>query len=123
MGDCEMKKTYYYVSPCPECGSRKTGRYVMPPVLYKDYMMLESLRHGEIIKYRNPEPLKNAFCLECSHEWIEHIVPRRITADEMADEIRERDTDTLLEAYMEKRGIDPNKKPLFGSLFSGYTNP
>ena len=118
-----MKRLYYFVPICPNCASRRTGRYVMPPMRKKETMMIDSLRHGEIIKFRNPEPVKNAFCMECGHEFIGDIRIRFIDEGEMEEEIEARGTEYILEEYIQKHHIDPNKKAssgFFSGLFSSF---
>ena len=62
---------YYYVPPCPACGSRKTGRYVRQPLTAGDmrFVEVESLRSGELIRFAPRIPEKNVYCEDCGHEW------------------------------------------------------
>ena len=42
------RKIYYYIPTCPDCGSRRTGKYVKEPSSAEtaQYIMRQSLRHG-----------------------------------------------------------------------------
>lgn len=116
-----MKKFYYMVPRCKECGSYKTGRYVVPPRFHKEYMMIESLKNGEIIQFRAKEPLKNAFCLNCGHEWIQKVEISRLSAEEKEEQIIRRGTEEMLNDYIERNHLNDKKKSIFGGIFSGLT--
>ena len=85
---------YYYVPPCPECGSRKTGRYVSRSITQEDtnYMIKESLKHGELVRIRNPVPINNAYCEECGHEWPQIIRARLWDTEKVEEETCARGT-------------------------------
>ena len=91
---------YYYIPACPECGSKRTGRYVRQPSGYtgQAYELEESLRHGELIQYDTAKAARNtAYCEECGHEWIcrakvKYFVP----ASYIQKQIRERIPDVSL---------------------------
>lgn len=117
-----MKTFYYYMPPCPKCGSECTGRYVSPPYVNKHYTMLESLKNGELVRYIKNVPVKNAYCEECGFEWKESPRLLRLSPEEKEEEIARRKTERKAEEYMQKNKIDPNKKPFLGGLFSGLTN-
>ena len=118
-----MKHFYYMVPKCPECGSQRTGRYVKRPFTQRDcdYMMEESLKNGEIIRFKKQEPVQNAFCMQCGHTWAQRINVVRLTSDEIEDEIMKRKTDYLLNEYLEKNPVQEKQKSLFGGFFSGLT--
>lgn len=109
---------YYYVPPCPQCGSRLTGRYVKQPYTKTDirYVKNESLRHGELIRMTNSVPISNAFCEECGHEWPEHIYARILPAWQVENEKKARSTDAR---YNEFQITDPKKRP-FWRRFTGF---
>ena len=108
--------------PCPKCGSEITGRYVQKPIVKNDYMVLESFKNGEIIETKKRVPKKNAFCKECGFEWTEEARLVLIDEDEKDAEISRRKTEKLMQQYIEEHGIDLDKKPILGGLFSGLTN-
>lgn len=104
------------------CGSEITGRYVQRPYVKADYLVLESLRNGEIVELRKKVPEKNAFCKSCGFEW--HEAPRVvwIDEDEKDYERAHRKTEKMLQEYIDEHHIDLYKKPILGGLFSGLTN-
>lgn len=114
-----MKKIYNFVPMCPNCASRRTGHYVREPFRYKDYMMLGTLKSGEVIEFRKKEPVKNAFCMECGHEWATNIPVRYLTDEEIEMERAIRGTDELYKKYVEDNHINLNKKPILGGFLSG----
>lgn len=114
-----MRTLYYYVPPCPVCGSEVTGRYVTPPLVNRKYMMMESLKNGEIIKFRKKLPDKNMFCESCGFEWHEDVRPVWIEAEDKEGEIARRKTERRLLDYMRENNIDPDRKKFLGGMFSG----
>ena len=126
-----MKTIYYYVPPCPVCGSEETGRYVQPPFVNRHYMMIESLKNGELIKFRKTknrfsfftcQNQKNLFCTSCGFEWCEEPRTVWLDSDEKDGEISRRHTEQRLQEYMKNNNIDPDKKKFMGGMFSGLTN-
>lgn len=81
--------------------------------------MVESLKNGEIIKFKDHIPQKNAFCTECGHTWPESVHAALITPDEMEEEIHARKTEKLLEQYKTANGLTGKKKRFLGGFFSG----
>lgn len=71
MLNLKMRKKYYYVQRCPECKSRVTGQYLKRPKYEVDanYMIRESLKHGELITLVDEIPRNNCYCEDCGHEW------------------------------------------------------
>ena len=62
-------KLYYYVPPCPACGSRRTGRIMRQPFLDAGYIKEQALKNGELLRFAKEEPINNAFCEECGRTW------------------------------------------------------
>lgn len=95
-----IKFPYVYVEPCPVCKSRVTGRYVKEPMTQEDidYIELQSLKHGEIVRFMYTKPQKNAFCVDCGHTWESEIKTVFLPKQRIAEEIEARGT---REAYME----------------------
>ena len=112
-----MKQLYYMIYPCPVCGSRRTGRVVRRPLSGADYMMHESLKNGEIIRFAQKEPVANAFCLDCGHVWPQTAVAVWLTADEVESEKAARGTETMLEDFL---AAHPKKKGFFGRISSVF---
>ena len=91
---------YTFVPCCPKCGSWSTGRYVKMPYSEenRDYMERESLRFGEIVWFIPSVPKKNLFCVDCEYKW--HGIPetRRLSTQEINEEVERRGT---YESYLE----------------------
>jgi len=119
-----MKSIYYFVPECPSCGSFCTGRYVHKPLSRMDVILLEknSLEHGEIVKPVEVVPYENAYCLDCGHEWHVETFARLMTAEEIREEKKKRDTAFFQEAVDSKyheeleNNANKNKKGLLRSL-------
>ena len=109
---------YYYVPPCPECGSHITGRYVRRPLTKADirYVKNESLSHGEIIRMADKVPVVNAFCETCGHEWPEHVFARIVPGWMVEEEKTKRGTRAR---YAEFQTKEPRRRP-FWSRFTGF---
>ena len=100
---------YYYVPPCPVCGSRKTGRYVRQPLTTGDmlYVERESLRNGELVRFAVHIPEKNAYCDECGYEWGCSIRARLMPRERIIEEQAARDSAAMYAACL---GRSPVKK-------------
>ncbi len=109
---------YYYVPPCPECGSRKTGRYVRKPLTSADawYVETQSLQNGELIRFAKNVPFENAYCEDCGNKW--HVLVRAClkTAAEIQDEIEVRGSKEQYEQYIAE---NPKKKKSFMGKICG----
>lgn len=112
---------YYYVPPCPRCGSRKTGRYVSRSITQEDtnYMIKESLRHGELVHVRNPVPVKNAYCEDCGYEWAEHIYAQLWDTGRVQEEIEARGTFARYEQFC----MENPKRSLVQRVMGFVTGP
>ena len=94
----KLKVPHYYVPPCPECGSKCTGRYIRKPLMDAWYTEEQSLKNAEIVRFVQKEPIKNLFCVDCGFEWGKMIGITWVTQEELEQERRERGTK---EAYEE----------------------
>ena len=112
-----MRRLYYYVPSCPVCGSRRTGRYVKTPISNARQIKESALKAGEIIRFAGDEPLTNAFCLSCGHEWPTRIRVRLLSADAIAKEKRDRGISEEYDRFAAK-SRPKQKKGFFSSLFS-----
>ena len=111
-----MKYPYKYVEPCPECGSRCTGRYMKQPLTEtdKEYIEVKSYENGEIIRFSSKEPVLNAFCVDCGHRWSANIKTILLTKQEIETEILARGTEMALvelnEEISTKNSISGHRK-------------
>ena len=112
-----MKHIYYYIPPCPKCGSMHTGRYVKQPRRAEDarYMMEQSLKHGELIRFTYIEPLNNAFCEDCGYEWPQPVRTMRMTRKEIMNASAGKDTMSRYADFVNKN--PKKKKTIFGKIF------
>lgn len=106
-----MKHIYYYVPPCPNCHSEKTGRYVQKPLFGSDNMIINSLKHGEYIRCEVIEPVNNCYCLDCGHEWGAEIRSTYFTDEEIIKEKKKRETDKALDDLRTEKLIEVALKP------------
>ena len=118
----QIPKMYYYVPPCPECGSRRTGRYLRKPYFpdagAEKYMIRQCLENGELVKLVKWVPQKNAYCEDCGHEWEQEIHTAMVSTEKIQEEIAARGTDILLSEYNK---INPKKKKtILGKVFGFF---
>jgi hypothetical protein len=108
---------YYYVPPCPACGSRKTGRYVRQPLTAGDmrFVEVESLRSGELIRFAPRIPEKNVYCEDCGHEWACSIRASLMPRERIMEEQTARGSAEKYAACMERS--PGKKKSVFGKIF------
>ena len=114
-----IRHPYYYVPPCPQCGSRMTGRYVKTHRnTTTDWVINDSLKHGELVKPLPELPIyKNSFCVECGHEWNASIRLIFPTNKQIMLEKEERRTiDILASRYDELRREERVSKKRGGIL-------
>lgn len=114
-----MKRLYYYVPKCPNCGSRITGRYVKEPNQYENkiYAMREYLKHGEIVSMIDDVPYNNCYCEECGHSW-HYIVTSKLISKERIEE--EKTVRFTKERYIEFNKEHPKKKAGFMRRILGF---
>lgn len=110
---------YYYVPPCPVCGSAETGRIVKEPASHAEYMMISSLKNGEIIMFDpSPSPTDNLFCLSCGHQWTGDAVVRMLTKAQICHEQKKRGTLEILDEYKKANGLDgPRRHSIIAGWF------
>lgn len=115
-----MKHLYYYVPPCPVCGSRMTGRYVLQPRAAADarYVELESLKHGELVRFVFEIPKNNAYCEECGHEWHENVEAKFYDKTFINEEIQARGTMSRYAAFVQE---NPKRRSLIGRIFGLFS--
>lgn len=106
-----MKRIYYNVPPCPECGSRVTGRFIKRPRSKddEDYIRGRALRNGEIIRFADAEPIKNAFCMDCGHRWGWSVRQSWVTREFILQEIDARKIRKEIDEFEEQKKDKPKK--------------
>jgi len=105
---------YYNVPPCPACGSPITGRYVRQIAKEDDKrLVMDGLKHGEIIKTSLHGCRDRCFCLECMHEWEEHVSLSFVSRAQLAEEREKRHIMELQDA-MNYSIPEPPQRKLFG---------
>lgn len=92
-----IRLPYYYVPPCPVCGSYITGHF-MKSHRKTDYewQIDESLSNGEIVDFKSNVGNINAFCVSCGYEWSEIIELKFFTLERIEEEKERRGTSVLL---------------------------
>ena len=119
-----FRKPYYFVPPCPVCGSRSTGR-IQAHTLDETYVEVESLKNGEIVRFRegtvfDPKraaSLPDAFCVLCGHEWRAGVKAVWMTAEQIEAEKKARGTKGAYKMLSEALGNDRPKKKSLLSVF------
>lgn len=101
-----MPRFYYYIEPCPRCKSRKTGRYVKQPLTGGGYMMEESLKAGELIRFLPFEPVKNGYCLTCGYEWHTRAKLKFWSNEKVREEQTVRGTEQEYARFLKSNGKD-----------------
>lgn len=120
----KIKRPYYYVPNCPQCGSRMTGRFMKLPSAYEaDWIINESLRNGELVCLV-PEVLNhNAYCVECDHTWYADIKVLFLRPEQINIEKIERHTNEILKIrYDNLNEVKKQKKAKHGFVFNHVTN-
>lgn len=108
--EIKLKSIYYYVRPCPKCGSRCTGRFIKRPYVDSDFVEQESLKHGEIVRFASTVPEKNCFCVDCGFEFKYTVRTRLLTKDQILDEQRERGTEEAYEELKRENAAEDRAK-------------
>ena len=111
-------KPYYYVEPCPRCGSRRTGRYMRMPITSAGYTMESSIKAGELIKFVQHVPRKNLYCADCGHEWPGIVRTRLLSEAKIQEERKARGTDILYNKIMERKER-ARRKNILSDFLSG----
>lgn len=103
---------YYFVPPCPACGSRVTGYYMKQELFNYSWSKEEALKHGEIVKQVAIVPEKNVFCETCGFEWYYPVrcsivskarVLQEINDRQLADDITQQKIDKIDQKEDEKK--------------------
>ena len=116
-----IKKPYYYVSPCPNCGSFVTGRYIRA---HKgdsnEWAIDDALKNGEIVEPIPEMGSKNCFCLDCGYEWFDFVDMKWFSLDQIRKEKTLRHTrEILTEHYNQQEEYKKTHKRNFLSRFIG----
>lgn len=114
---------YYDVPKCPQCGKIITGRYVKTQnPSNTDWMITQSLKHGEIIVPVPELAEHNLVCFTCNHTWYESVPLRVISKYRQEEEKTKRCTREILrERYEQKReNGELEKKGNFLTRYIGH---
>lgn len=118
-----VKKPYYYVPPCPVCGSRQTGHFILQHrETEQDWAIMDALRAGELVVPVEESVLETAVCFRCQHVWVADNRWLMLTLSEIENEKRERGTKELLEEYRSeiKNNEAAKKQPKLIKPFAKY---
>lgn len=94
-----IRHIYYYVPPCPCCKSFATGRIVKIKSANgadAKWQMLESLKHGELVKTVDETAGPNCFCLNCGYQWDDVIETKFLNNEQLLEEKKKRATIEIL---------------------------
>ena len=97
------KHIYYFVPPCPKCGSRKTGRYIRSPLTGEGYTKEASLKNGELVRFSFEVPVNNGYCMSCGYEWPVRVETKLWSYTKIREEQIARGTDILYEKILSKK--------------------
>ncbi len=113
-----IKRPYYYVPPCPSCGSPMTGRIIKRgKEADVDWAVVTALKNGEIIVPVDDPGIENACCLECDFAWSVPIEMSFETSEYISRQKDIRHTRDLLDDKMKGvREAKKNEKGLFLGL-------
>ena len=104
----KLKKPYYYVPPCPNCGSLITGRFVKARNDYDaDWLIDESLRHGEIVSPVPDVLSENCFCCDCNQTFTGIVKMQWMSLDELDEQKLKRD---IYEIWQERISSQEQEK-------------
>ena len=119
-----IRLPYYFVPPCPVCGSERTGRYVkFHSTVSDEYTTKMSLKNGELTQFTDRiDPEKTFFCVDCGAEWSEYAGVRWLSINEINEEKKKRATDSLLNNFIanEKEEKKKDKKTGISGLIRGF---
>lgn len=107
-----LPKIYYYVPPCPECGSKATGRFLSVRERDQTWALREALKNGELAQIAPSNAALNLFCIDCGHEWAGEVKMTFKMPASIAQERVDRHTDEILRSLDEENR--KNKPKRFG---------
>lgn len=109
-----IKKPYYYVPPCPFCGSERTGRYIKSHLTNdSEWIFRESLKNGELVIEVPEVTRNNAFCIDCQFSWPQYIETRYLSLSEIQMESEKRGTRAVFIEETEKMKERRKKENIF----------
>ena len=107
LGD-HIKKPYYYVPPCPDCGSSVTGRFIIGAENNtNEWILHESLRNGEMATIIPVALSGNCFCVDCDVIFKAKIEQKMLSLSEIERQKRLRRTN---EMYVSLKRIEKEKQ-------------
>lgn len=119
----KIKSPYYYVPPCPQCGSRATGRFIKSRGGRQDeWTVMESLKHGELV---SPEAEIDSrfttYCATCGFMWNGKVEIKWLSPSELEDEKIARGTRDIMNFRFQQDAENPdNVKKKKHSGFSSF---
>ncbi len=108
--DKVIRKPYYYVPPCPECGSKKTGKIILSHDADTDQYIVETaLKNGELTTIQDEYPFgNNLYCDDCGFTWWGRSKLMWVSPGKILEEKTARGTVELLDKI--KDTSKPKKK-------------
>ena len=106
----KLKKPYYYVPSCPNCGSFITGRFVKARNDYDaDWLIDESLRHGEIVSPVPDVLSENCFCCDCNATFTGIVKMQWLSLNELDEQKLKRDIYEIWQERVSSQGQENGK--------------
>lgn len=122
-----IRKTYYYVEPCPRCKSPVTGRFIRSHQEREtEWTINEALRHGELVSPVQEIPVRNLFCASCGYRWMGEAKLKLLSVEELELEIENRCTGELLEHnydIIKEREAELRKRHRFTNPIRRFIGP
>ena len=113
-----IKLPYYYVPPCPNCGSRATGRMIKANRQRSfEWVFVEALKNGELVAPASENFQKNLFCNACGHTWEGPVRQFWLTKEQIVYEKEIRGTDPLLQQKLNEIAEENKHKGLLKKMF------
>ena len=113
----KLKMPYYYVPACPKCGSYITGRFVRARNDNDaDWIIDESLRHGEIVSPVPKVLSENCFCCECNTTFSGNVEMKWLSMNELDAEKLKRDIYAIWQERHENEDERKDKRSFFSKI-------
>ncbi len=97
-----MRHIYYFIPPCPKCGSRRTGRYMRKPYMSAGSIRKMNLNAGELVRFEQEVPDRNLYCADCGHTWRGTAQFKFWPKDKIREEADVRGTEKIYEKYVKR---------------------
>ncbi len=116
-----IKKLYYMVPPCPNCGNFHTGRFFKKKKKQyeNEWIVKEGLKNGEIMaEIDNIDPENNVFCMDCGFTWSCEVESLRLSSESIEKQKMMRGTNAILAAI--EKGEEEEKQTKKPGLIRRY---